>query len=168
VRFRSLYFQLVGNIEIGSWFANKDLERRMKDWMCPFPSFFNTHPLHKVILDEIDNLDRRLEMDVKNDIVGNLRGNLRRTLNRGAAKWTRIDESGSKLMWSSVLVRIAQYTSEALTVHWYFPELLEEYLHEVRSIALVTKMFQCVRPMRLPYSRVGTNHLVVISVHSKL
>lgn len=116
----------------------------MKDWMYPFPSFFNTHPLYKIILDEIDNIDRRLEMDIKNDLVDNLRGNLRKILNRGAAEWTRIDESGSKFMWSSVLVRIAQYTSEELAVRWCFPELLEEYLHDVRSIKHVTKMFQCV------------------------
>lgn len=136
-------------MEINSWFINEDLERRMKDWMYPFPTFFTTHPLYKYMVEEIENLDRRLEFDLKNDLNGNLREQLKKILERGAGEWTTIDESGSKFMWSSVLVRIAQYTSEELTVRWCFPELLEEYLHEARSIEDVTKMFQCVQNAHL-------------------
>lgn len=114
----------------------------MKDWTYPFPIFFTTHPFYESMLEEIDRLDRRPEFDLKNDLNRNLEENLKKILKRGVGEWTRMDESGSKFTWSSVLVKITQYTSEELTVSWCFPELLEKYLHKVRSIEDATKLFQ--------------------------
>ncbi len=114
----------------------------MEDWLYPFPSFFNNRAPYKSMVEEIHKLDQHLEVDLKNDLNGNLRENLHRILRKGAVEWTSTDESGSKFMWSSVLVRIAQHTSEEAVVRWCFPELLEEYLHDVRSIEDGTKAFQ--------------------------
>lgn len=117
----------------------------MKDWLYPFPSFFNPHPIYKSILDEIDNLDRRLDNELKHDLSGGLRENLMTILKKGASEWASTDACSSKFAWSSVIVRFAQYMLGESNPKWCFPELLKEYLHDARKIESAKKMFQCVR-----------------------
>ena len=118
----------------------------MKDWLYPFPSFFSPQLPYKSMLNEILYLDQRLEADLKGDLAANIREDLVKILKRGAGAWTSTDGSSSKFMWSSVLVRIAGYIREKSDVYWCFPELLEEYLNEVRRVEDSNKLFQCVQP----------------------
>ena len=136
----------------------------MKDWLYPFPSFFNQNLRYRSVQNEIEQLDLRLDIDFKNNQNDNLRETLIKILKEGANEWTHTDESSSKFMWSSVIVRLARHMRGESNVRWCFPELLEEYLHEIRTIEKAKKMFQYVQGWCL--SNYKTKHLV-ISTHFK-
>ena len=117
----------------------------MNDWLYPFPSFIHRNAPYETLLDEIDNLDQTLDVNIKDD-SDDTRTKLAIILRKGAAEWSKSDEGhSSKFMWSSVLVKIAQYPRDILKVYWCFPELLEEHLHDSRSIEGAGKMFQCLQ-----------------------
>ena len=146
-------------------------ERRVKDWLYPFPDFIGLQSPYKPIKKVEEELKRRIEIDVQsepddsmrkdpddqlrarivNDLNSDTDDNVRNVLNniisRGIRKWRepkRVwgrEEKFSFLNYAAVLVNIGQHQRDKPDIYVCDADDLHQRLKRSRSVAEAKKRF---------------------------
>lgn len=124
------------------------LDRKVKDWLYPFPDFISREPPYGSMKEIQKALPSRLDVELKDHPDDDLRTKLGVIFDRAIERWKiaktldGYEESFSWNNWAAIIVDVGQHRRDQPYIEWCDAEDLDKHLHQARLIENAKKRFQ--------------------------